>query len=488
MRRGGSLLLSSVVMLIGCSRGNNYLGFDSVEQVPVTSSPSQAEPPDGGVPDAGMFGSGGSGEGGVAAQGGNPPLAGAGGKGGGTSGTPNAGAASGAGGGEGGVGGMAGGGGTAGAPSVAPDSTNHLVDVVGVTEGEVRDRIEAAFQQLFHGNPETESVYVEVGNDQAYILDRLHDDTRIDALGYGMLITAQLDKKTEFDSIWNYTKTHVQYTEGPNAGYFHAICAKSGGSCFDNVGVFGSFYVVTSLLFAEERWGNGSGIYDYGAEARAILDTFRNKEQDAEAVAAGVTNVFSDANPLPARNPTTASAEQVSSGSLMPGFFQYWGVKTGDAFWSVAATRSREQLNLVINPDNGLAPEASNQQGEPLEGDQDFRESSYAVAFHLAIDTAWYGVDPQQIENANRLIRFFASFGGSYPARFAYDGTPLGDSPSGALVALNGAGASIATTPEREEFIRVVWETDIQTGLFRFYDGINQLMALMTLAGEIHPW
>jgi hypothetical protein len=106
----------------------------------------------------------------------------------------------------------------------------------------------------------------------------------------------------------------------------------------------------------------------------------------------------------------------------------------------------------------------------------------------MALDQTWFGKDPEQSDIANRVITFFNQFGGSYPALYLYDGTVQNSNPSGALVAMNGVAAGIASIPQREAFIRVVWNTPTPIGLIRYFDGITQLLALMSLGGVLQPY
>jgi endo-1,4-beta-D-glucanase Y len=487
-----------LIALLGCSRERHFLGFDTTSDEGLTAdTPDEQDagprPPSHGGPSAGTAGSGGGGGG---AEGGSGGEFGAAGEGG---------AATGGGGAAGESGDPNGDGGAepepeptpepepepevdagSGAGGVSVEVPNHIVDVLGSAPAAVERRVEEVFQQLFHGDEDSESIYVEVGDGSAYIHDVYHDDTRADALGMGLLITVLLDKPVEFDAIWSFTSAHLRYAEGPNAGYFHATCHKSGDPCAD-VGVFGSFHVVTALLLAEARWGN-EGAFDYGSEARDILETFRTKETQNGGIVEGVINIFGT-DPLPNQFPVEETAGQASPGSLMPGYFQYWGERTGDGYWHDAAVRARELLRVVVNPDNGLTPDLVYFDGTFVDGYEDFREPAYNVAFNIAVDTAWYDADPEQIEMANARVRFFHSFGGSYPSLFTYDGEPVPPpNPSGALVALNGVAAGIATIPARDDFIRTVADTPIQTGHLRYFDGINQLLALMYLAGYVKPY
>ena len=50
-----------------------------------------------------------------------------------------------------------------------------------------------------------------MGTDQAEIRDTFHnDDIRTEGFGYAMMIAVQLDKRTEFDRMWTYVKSHAQ--------------------------------------------------------------------------------------------------------------------------------------------------------------------------------------------------------------------------------------------------------------------------------------
>src|SRR5690606_30999525 len=123
---------------------------------------------------------------------------------------------------------------------------NHFEQVLGVSDDDVTSRIETVFQQLFHGNPD-QVIYYELDDDNAYVVDVANGDTRIDALGYGLMFTVQLDHQPEFDKIWHYTKTYFENQAGPLAGYLRWSCEFDGQTCDSQVGVFGAFYVITAL-------------------------------------------------------------------------------------------------------------------------------------------------------------------------------------------------------------------------------------------------
>ncbi|MGH7993789.1 MAG: glycosyl hydrolase family 8, partial [Limisphaerales bacterium] len=96
----------------------------------------------------------------------------------------------------------------------------------GHSQAEVNAKINAAFQQLFHGDPNTQAVYFPAGTNAngplAYVSDIGSGDVRSEGMSYGMMIAIQLDKKAEFDAIWNLAKTFM-YHDSSNSqayGYF----------------------------------------------------------------------------------------------------------------------------------------------------------------------------------------------------------------------------------------------------------------------------
>ena len=96
----------------------------------------------------------------------------------------------------------------------------------GHSPAESRGKIEKAFQQLFHGDGQEERIYFETGANAngplAYITDWANNDARSEGMSYGMMIAVQLNKKREFNAIWNWATTYMLITDpkNPSVGYF----------------------------------------------------------------------------------------------------------------------------------------------------------------------------------------------------------------------------------------------------------------------------
>lgn len=375
--------------------------------------------------------------------------------------------------------------GTEGPDAGRSAATNHFREVLGYSDEEVLERIEEDFQQLFHGDKANEAIYYEV-EDGAYIYDVLHDDTRMDALGYGMMVSVQLDHQAEFDNIWNYALENLRYSSGPAAGYFHPICPLSGAECSGGHSRLGLFFAVTALLFAQNRWGD-SGRFDYLEHAREQLRLMREKEAENDGIVEDVTNLFDAETALPARR--INDEWEVPTAAVMPAFFSVWADRDEEPFWDRAADAGRELLIRATHPRTGLIGEVTAIDGTYPQGDEtQFRDSSYIVFLALALDHSWNGPDAELEQIANRVVRFFSKFGSSYVAEYTLAGAQTNHLGSGALVAMNGTLAGIATVSEREAFIRSVWEAEMQRGMIRFFDGINQLMSLIYLGGQFRQY
>src|ERR1039457_2745081 len=92
----------------------------------------------------------------------------------------------------------------------------------GHSQKEISQKISAAFQQLFHGDPDTQAVYYPVGRNAngplAYLSDINNKDVRSEGMSYGMMIAVQVDKKAEFDALWNWSKTFM-YQRASNSAF-----------------------------------------------------------------------------------------------------------------------------------------------------------------------------------------------------------------------------------------------------------------------------
>lgn len=101
-----------------------------------------------------------------------------------------------------------------------------LLAELGHSPARSRAKIEKAVQQFFHGDGQEERIYFETGANRrgplAYITDWANNDARSEGMSYGMMIAVQLNRKREFDALWNWTNTYMLITDqkNPSVGYF----------------------------------------------------------------------------------------------------------------------------------------------------------------------------------------------------------------------------------------------------------------------------
>ena len=104
-----------------------------------------------------------------------------------------------------------------------------------------------------------------------------------------MMIAVQLDKKAEFDALWNWSKTYMYHDDPkhPTYGFFSWQMRYDGTPLSELPAPDGEEYYAMALYFAAGRWGNGTGIYNYKAEADTLLRHMVHREPITGMVKAG---------------------------------------------------------------------------------------------------------------------------------------------------------------------------------------------------------
>jgi oligosaccharide reducing-end xylanase len=368
--------------------------------------------------------------------------------------------------------------------------TNLLSEILGKSDAEIRSKIDTAFAQLFHGDPATQSVYYPVGEDMAYIEDILSADVRTEGMSYGMMIAVQLDKKNEFDRLWKWAKVHMQHQSGPHKNYFAWHCRTNGAKLDLNSASDGEEWFVMSLFFASARWGNGSGIYDYNAEAQTILHTMLHKEEQPGGIDS-VTNMFNRKEHQVVFVPNLEASVFTDPSYHLPHYYELWArwASEDTSFWSETARVSRTFLKKAAHPVTGLAPDYARFDGTPHlpwgSGSKDFRYDAWRVGGNIGVDHLWFANDPWEVTEANNLLTFFHTQGiGKYGTLFTLDGKVLLTARSTGLVAMNSTACLAATIPERKAFLQEFWNTPVPSGAGRYYDGMLYMLALLQTSGN----
>lgn len=370
---------------------------------------------------------------------------------------------------------------------------NPFHDVLGNTDKEIDDTVKAAFQQLFYGDDD-EVIYFAEGDDAASIRDILHSkEVRSEGMGLGMMIAVELGKHDEFDKLWAFAKrefkgfqagTGLMSLTGANAGYFNSHCDTSTGTTLTCVDPYGMEHFAMALIFAHDVWGD-AGRHDYQADALALLDVMKNKEQQNGGIVDGVTNVF-DAETHLALDVPELPAAQTRPSVLMPAYYTLWAQATGDKFWLDAAQAARDFFPTVASTKTGLMPLRAYFDGIPVPDSDTANTEADRVFINIVLDEIWSGSNPSGVSACNKVLSFFSDIGiDKYVGTYDLDGKALSTGRETSLVVVNGITASISKNADRKDYIQAVWEQPLVTGNNRYYSGILQLFAFLILSGKM---
>jgi oligosaccharide reducing-end xylanase len=366
---------------------------------------------------------------------------------------------------------------------------NLFAEYLGQSESAVKAKIDAGWNQLFYGEDSTERVYYPVGKDMAYIEDIGNGDVRTEGMSYGMMIAVQLGKRDEFNRLWKWAMTYMFQTDGPYQGYFAWHCDPNGNTLAANPASDGEEWFVTALIFASARWGDGQGIFNYRDQAQKILDTMLHKTDENNGIA---TDMFDPTSKQVVFVPSGRNATFTDPSYHLPAYYEIWAraARKENDFWTEAAQTSRAFFHTAADPQTGLMPDYANFDGTPTGSEHaDFRFDAWRTLSNVAVDYEWFGTDPWQAQQSNRVLTFLASQGmGSYPNQYSLKGKPLSSDHSTGLTAMAAVAALAANEEIGKPFVEALWNTRIPSGQWRYYDGMLYLLGMLHAGGEFHVY
>jgi oligosaccharide reducing-end xylanase len=393
-----------------------------------------------------------------------------------------------------------------GSGAFATGKYRNLFVETGHSPQEVTAKINRAFEQLFHGDPSSQAVYFPAGKNangpRASMCDIHNNDVRSEGMSYGMMIAVQLDKKAEFDAIWNWARTYMYHDDPnhPGYGYFSWSVKRDGKPNDEMPAPDGEEYFAMALYFASGRWGNGTGIYNYRAEADRLLTDMRHRELITGPTVIGprtAGDLFEPEHKMVRFTPDVDNREHTDPSYHLPAFYELWalwGPKRDRPFWAQAARASRDFFQRVAHPETALTPDYANFDATPWASPWNPRSAHFQVdawrtAMNWSMDWVWWAKDIRERQLSDCLQAFFESQGMSdYHSHFALDGTAGSGAHSAGLVAMN-AVASLAATHERaKQFVESLWNTPIPSGRYRYYDGMLYLLGVLHCGGQFRIW
>jgi oligosaccharide reducing-end xylanase len=436
--------------------------------------------------------------------------------------------------GGGGAGGAAGGGsggapsgGTGGAAVVPPpvvpggyeiptagSNTNLFTELLGIPAEQVHAKIRLATERVFGigtneptAPPVVDSgyrLYYELPQDptQAYIWAPDSNDIRSEGMSYGMMIAVQLGMQEQFDMLWNFARTHMQFpadtTLTPWRYYFRWQGSVNTADAANWVVQYGAEtgpapdgdeYFAAALYLADRRWGS-AGAINYQTEADNIASAMLNNQP-----AAGRTAIIDPQSNMVVFFPFGGSASFSDPSYHLPAFYELFaedGPAADAERWRLVAETSRQYFVTSAHPQTGLHPDYANFDGTPNTGGTDhdqFRYDAWRVVMNMGVDYSWGSQDQRlktQVEKYHTFFTAYLGTGNVTGALFLIDGTaPPGGTggSSTALTATLASGALASDAPNINAYVQNAWDVGQQQGQFRYYQEMVYLLGMLATSG-----
>ncbi len=149
-------------------------------------------------------------------------------------------------------------------------------------------------------------------------------------------------------------------------------------------------------------------------------------------------------------------------------------------------------MKISCHPETGLAPEYAHYDGTPNNdrGYGHFFSDSYRVAANIALDFEWFRGSEWEVEEANKIQKFFSGKEPDDYCRYKINGEPFDEKslhPVG-LIAANAMASLAADGPYVREMVELFWNTPVRKGVRRYYDNCLYLFSFLALSGNYKIW
>ncbi|HXS18075.1 MAG TPA: glycosyl hydrolase family 8, partial [Polyangiaceae bacterium] len=338
---------------------------------------------------------------------------------------------------------------------------------------QVNAQLNDAFSQLFFGDPNTQAVFVDLGDGSGYIEDIANGDVRTDSMAYGLLTTVQLNQREVFDKLWAWAKQYMMSPSGASQGLLRWRCDTTGTECEPVAATDAQTIIATTLFIAETRWAE-AGAHDYQSDALDLLDAMTAIEERNGGVVDGVVNCFDMDALLPREDSVTTDAVTPVD-YLTPAFYEIWAAHDPERadVWRDMADNARDLLSKISDPTTGLYPEFITYEGEPVADLNNYSVTTARTLLNLALDHMWNGPHDWAVEQNERILNFFLSKGlNAYVASYTIDGQPLLTYNTLAHQSLVALAAGTSPNRKYDPFLEALLKQPIPTGQYRYYDGM----------------
>lgn len=206
------------------------------------------------------------------------------------------------------------------------------------------------------------------------------DETRVEAIGFGMILTAYFGDKNEFDGLYDF---YLSKLNAKNMMAWNVSCEgiNDPGSATD-----GDIDVAFSLVVAYNQWGG-----DYLEKAKDVIQAIKNAVittcNNLLVVAPGYS-VESDVGTM------WGGCDLTDIQYYTPAFFRIFAEVSGDNDWNKLADDTYTILNAAAHPETGLVPDWQSVNGTPGGNSNRIPFFSYdacRVPWRMSLDYLWNG-------------------------------------------------------------------------------------------------
>ena len=394
---------------------------------------------------------------------------------------------------------------------------NLFVQLLGKTQAEVDEKLALAVHRFFAiGTDEPNTLirdtgyrlYYELPQDpsMAFIWAADSNDIRSEGMSYGMMLAVQMGLHEQFDRLWKFARTYMQFPSDSPLSAWHHYFRWQGNVRMESPEQWavkfgpqttpapdGEEYFATALYLAHRRWGS-TGEVDYRNEAAKISWALLHNRPQRD----GRFPIINPQANMVVFVPYQSSNDHSDPSYHLPAFYDLFaqdGPEADRARWTSIAEESRAFLVLSAHPTTGLHPDYAGFDGVGVAGGdqhEQFRYDAWRVVMNMAVDYAWFSRDRDMRLQVEKYHEFFSTRiteDNVQGALFQLDGTApaTGDGGSStALTATLAAGSLASRRDDRARFVNAAWNVGQQQGQFRYYQEAVYLLGLLNAAGKFN--
>ncbi len=225
-------------------------------------------------------------------------------------------------------------------------------------------------------------LYLVKCNNGYRVTGETQDETRVEAIGFGMLLSAYFADKGTFDGIYNFYKSKRTANANKMMAW-NVTCSgiNDPGSASD-----GDIDVAFALIVAHNQWGG-----NYQNSAKNIIKIIK---KSVVTTCNGLLTLAPGYSKESKEGPMWGGCDLTDIQYYTPAFFRVFADVSGDNEWDKLADDTYTILNAAAHPETGLVPDWQSVSGTPRGNSNRiayFRYDACRAPWRLALDYLWNG-------------------------------------------------------------------------------------------------